>query len=78
MKQAFNLFDKDCNGTLTPAEVKILVDKVGMSLSMKEIDDLVHVLDRNSDGSITFDEFVNELGKKYFRKQTNSDIESVL
>ncbi len=35
--------------------MKVLVDKVGMNLSQKEIDDLVSNLDKNSDGTITFD-----------------------
>ena len=58
LKRAYNLFDKNLDGTLTPDEIKQLVEKVSLNLSNKEVDELISSLDKNSDGSVTFEGFL--------------------
>ena len=49
------MFDSNKDGTLTPEEIKKLIAKVGLDLKDSEIDDLIRHLDKNADGSVTFD-----------------------
>ena len=55
LRQAYNLFDTNKDGTLTPEEIKKLIAKVGLDLKSNEIDELIRHLDKNNDGSITFE-----------------------
>ena len=55
LRQAYNLFDTNKDGTLTPEEIKKLIAKVGLDLKSYEIDELIRHLDKNNDGSITFE-----------------------
>lgn len=55
----FNEFDKDKSGSVSVAEAKPILRKVG--LSDEEIEDLVAKHDTNKDGELQYDEFVSFL-----------------
>lgn len=56
LKQAFDLFDKDSNGTLTTEEIKSILG-VGKNMSEKVWEDVIREVDINKDGLISFEEF---------------------
>jgi calcium-dependent protein kinase len=58
LKLAFDLFDLDSNGVITPYELKsILTSSKNQELVDDEWDRLVSEFDANGDGTINFDEF---------------------
>lgn len=56
LKQAFDLFDKDGNGTLTTDEIKSILG-VGKNMAEKVWEDVIREVDINKDGLISFEEF---------------------
>ena len=58
IRNAFRVLDKDCNGYITPRELREWVYKLGEKLTQKEANDLVKEADANGDGKISIDEFV--------------------
>lgn len=52
--QAFKLFDKDGNGLITKQELREGLNKLGESMTEKEIAELVEAADMDGDGNINF------------------------
>ena len=55
---AFKLFDKDGNGTISPAELKEVLSATGQ-ISDEAIEEILKQADDNNDGEIEFNEFCN-------------------
>ena len=63
IRKAFSDFDQDGDGTISIAELRIVLGPGGalggMKLNNEEIDTLISVADKDGDGEISFEEFVN-------------------
>ena len=71
MKGAFELFDKNKDGSISAVEIKAVLG-VGKKFGNEQIfDDIIKEVDVNGDGVITYDEF-----KVMMRKFLDSEIES--
>jgi len=71
LKGAFELFDKNKDGSISAAEIKAVLG-VGKKFGNERIfDDIIKEVDVNGDGVITYDEF-----KVMMRKFLDSEIES--
>ena len=57
-KDAFDVFDKDKDGQISPLEFATVMRSLGQNPSKKEIDDLIQSLDKDKNGTINFDEFL--------------------
>ena len=57
LREAFNLFDLDCSGTISREELTTLMKNLGQALTDEEIDAMIDEVDLNRDGEISFDEF---------------------
>eukprot|EP00943_MAST-04B_sp_MAST-4B-sp1_P005933 g5933.t1 len=57
-KKAFSKYDRDQSGWIDSAELKIMVSDLGEPISDLEAHRLVKKLDKNNDGTIGFDEFM--------------------
>ena len=58
LEAAFKLFDKDGCGKITAVELKEVFMSLGTKLEAAVIEDIIKQIDVNSDGDISFDEFV--------------------
>jgi Ca2+-binding EF-hand superfamily protein len=71
LKSAFDLFDKDKNGSISASEIKAVLG-VGKKLGNEQIfDDIIKEVDLNGDGVITFDEF-KIMMKKFLDEEIKS------
>ena len=57
IREAFNLFDKDSDGTIELKEMKAVMNDLGRTVSDKELEDMIEDVDADGNGSIDFDEF---------------------
>jgi calmodulin len=57
IRETFNHFDKDGNGTIDAAEFKELLDALGAVCSDEELAAGIQILDSDKNGTIDFDEF---------------------
>ena len=63
--KAFQMFDTDSDGSLSPAELKAVLCrpvKGATALTEAQVDDLIKKFDKNGDGVLDLDEFVEAWG----------------
>jgi len=53
------VFDSDRDGILSAAELRRCVNKLGVSLTAEEVNEMVQAYDQDGDGRITYREFRN-------------------
>ncbi|XP_021341388.1 calmodulin-1-like [Mizuhopecten yessoensis] len=58
LREAFNKFDMDGNGSITVDELGLAMRSIGENPSTKEIRQLMEAADLNRNGTIEFEEFV--------------------
>ncbi|XP_015171352.1 PREDICTED: neo-calmodulin-like isoform X6 [Polistes dominula] len=63
-KEAFMLFDKDEDGTITMAELGVVMRSLGQRPSDTELRDMVNQVDQDGNGTIEFNEFLQMMSKK--------------
>ncbi len=56
--EAFMVFDRDCNGWISVAELRHVMTNLGGQLTDEEVDEMIAEADVDSDGMITCEEFV--------------------
>jgi len=59
MKAAFGVFDHDGSGTISLDELRRVMKSFGEILTEDELDAMIKEVDKNGDGSIDYQEFVN-------------------
>ena len=57
LKETFDGFDNDGNGTIDREEVKAIMNKLGLDPRERDLDKMIANIDINKDGLIDFDEF---------------------
>ncbi|XBW38193.1 hypothetical protein QEN19_003785 [Hanseniaspora menglaensis] len=72
-KEAFTLFDKDNNGTISKQELSTVMRSLGLSPSEQEVTDLMNEIDLNGNNSIEFSEFLTLMSRQL--KQDDSEME---
>uniref|UniRef100_A0A8D1P5Z6 Calmodulin-like protein 3 n=1 Tax=Sus scrofa TaxID=9823 RepID=A0A8D1P5Z6_PIG len=72
-KEAFSLFDKDGDGTITTKELVTVLRSLGQNLTEAELQDMIHEVDVDSNGATDFLEFLTMMARKM--KDTDSEEE---
>lgn len=62
LREAFEMFDADKNGTISVAEIKSVLKKLGKNMNDKEIKKMMNTVDKDKSGEIDFDEFCQMMG----------------
>jgi len=62
MKKAFEIFDKDGSGYVSPEEIKGILG-IGKKISEKVWEQVVAQVDKNKDGQISYEEFESMMNK---------------
>ncbi|CAF1371312.1 unnamed protein product [Adineta steineri] len=63
LREAFRVFDQDGDGSITLAELRIVLDQMGLDPSEEELQDMIREVDEDQSGSISFVEFVGMVKK---------------
>ncbi|KAL4239135.1 hypothetical protein ACF0H5_003837 [Mactra antiquata] len=74
-KEAFALFDKDGDGTITTKELGTVMRSLGCNPTESELSDMITVVDADGSGSIEFPEFLTMMAR---RADDNTDTEEEL
>ncbi|KAJ4465041.1 calmodulin-like protein [Lentinula edodes] len=72
-KEAFSLFDKDGDGTITTLELGTVMRSLGQNPTDAELQDMINEVDVDGNGTIDFKEFLSMMEKKF--KDTDSEEE---
>lgn len=62
-REAFRLFDKDGDGTITKEELGRVMRSLGQYARVEELQDMLQEVDSDGDGNVSFEEFVSILSK---------------
>lgn len=57
-RDAFKVFDKNNDGFINKAELKVIMTKLGDKLSDKEVEDMIRTVDKDKDGKLSYDEYI--------------------
>ncbi|VDI29092.1 calmodulin, partial [Mytilus galloprovincialis] len=63
-KEAFSLFDKDGDGTITTKELGTVMRSLGQNPTEAELQDMINEVDADGNGTIDFPEFLTMMAKK--------------
>ncbi|OAV98550.1 hypothetical protein PTTG_01815 [Puccinia triticina 1-1 BBBD Race 1] len=72
-KEAFSLFDKDGDGTITTKELGTVMRSLGQNPTEAELGDMINEVDADGNGTIDFPEFLTMMARKM--KDTDSEEE---
>jgi len=57
IRETFQAFDKGNTGYIVAAELKMVLNSLGLKLTVKEVDEMVKFADVENDGQISYEEF---------------------
>ena len=72
-KEAFSLFDRDGDGTITTKELGTVMRSLGQNPKEEELNDMINEVDCDGNGTIDFEEFLIMMSRKM--KDTDSEEE---
>jgi len=76
LKKAFQVFDSDGSGNISPDELQRIMINVGEPVSLEDVNKVISEADEDGDGEINFEEFINVIimgGRKQKEPANESD-----
>ena len=77
IREAFDLFDTDHSGEIDVAELKQALMNLGIDTKNQTLQNMLADIDKNGNGNIDFDEFIDIMTAKMSDKDTREDLEKV-
>ena len=75
LKEAFDMFDLDGSGILSPDEIKaLLYDNLCEPVSEKEVEEAIKTMDADGNGGISFEEFLDWFSNDTLRAKDGSNM----
>nr|XP_043610451.1 probable calcium-binding protein CML20 isoform X2 [Erigeron canadensis] len=74
MKEAFELFDTDGNGTIDAKELSNAMRALGFEMTKEQINDMIADVDKDGSGAIDFDEFVYMMTDKIGERSSKQEL----
>ncbi len=68
-KEAFSIFDKDGDGTVTSEELAVVLRSIGLNPSKRELQGLIKEADVDGNNTIELNEFLALMAKKMVRQE---------
>jgi calmodulin len=73
-KEAFSLFDKDGDGTITTKELGTVMRSLGQNPTETELNDMINEVDSDGNGTIDFPEFLSLMARKMRDTDTEEEL----
>merc|ERR1712160_86706 len=73
-KEAFSLFDKDGDGTITTKELGTVMRSLGQNPTEAELQDMINEVDTWGNGTIDFPEFLSLMARKTWDTDTEEEL----
>ena len=73
-REAFALFDKDGDGTISTKELGTVMNSLGQKPTAAELETMIKEIDTDGNGEIDFDEFLTMMAKKLQESDLEDDI----
>lgn len=73
-KEAFSLFDKEGNGTVTTKELGTVMRSLGQNPTEAELQDMINEVDADGIGTIDFPEFLSLMARKMKDTDTQEEL----
>merc|ERR1712183_314957 len=73
-KEAFALFDKDGDGTITTKELGTVMRSLGQNPTEAELQDMINEVDADGNGTIDFPEFLSLMARKMGDTDTEEEL----
>jgi len=73
-REAFSLFDKDGDGTITKYELGVVMKSLGQDLTESQLQDMINEVDENGNGTIDFPEFLTMMERKMKTDENDEEI----
>lgn len=77
IKEAFNLFDTDGNGTIDPKELKAAMQSLGFEAKNHTVYQMISDIDKDRTGDINFDEFLDLMTARIGDSDSKEDVQKV-
>jgi len=77
IREAFNLFDTDGSGTIDPKELKVAMQSLGFESKNPTIYSMIADLDKEGQGHIDFEEFLDAITSKLGDKESKGGIAKI-
>ncbi|KAG7518590.1 Calmodulin [Solea senegalensis] len=73
-REAFSLFDKDSNSTITTKELGTVLRTLGINPTEEALQDMINEVDADGDGTMEFEEFLALMTRKMKDTDTEEEI----
>ena len=73
-KEAFSLFDKDGDGSITTKELGTVMRSLGQNPTEAELQDMINEVDVDGNGTIDFPEFLSLMARKMKETDTEEEL----
>lgn len=77
IKEAFDLFDSNKSGSIDTEELKQALQSLGIDAKNQTLTNMIADIDKNNNGDIDFDEFIDMMTAKMSDKDTREDLKKV-
>ncbi len=77
IREAFNLFDTDGNGTIDPKELKEAMQSLGFEAKNQAIYQLISDIDKDGTGDLDFEEFLDLMTAGISNMESKEDVKKV-